>query len=266
MTLLPVSTSRRGYLLLSIKRRLRLKRSIHKLWIRTRCPKLKKELYDLSKNISEAVGDFRGVTWEATVDHVGERARNLNQLCHQLTKAAAPKCPVTDRSGVRRYDAKARMKVIAEYLIDQFTPNPPATSPKMQEHYTQVKNRVEEFMVTAPSSVSGDLFITPAALHKIVIRLPKKKVPGPDGISTAALRHLPRRAIVAINTVFDGILRTGHFPEKQKRGKIITIPKAGKDPCKPENTRPITLLSHVAKTFEHALLTKMRLFLTPRKE
>ncbi|GBP92478.1 RNA-directed DNA polymerase from mobile element jockey [Eumeta japonica] len=111
----------------------------------------------------------------------------------------------------------------------------------------------------------GDLFITPAALHKIVIRLPKEG-PGPDGVSTAALRHLPRRAIVAMNRVFNGILRTGHFPEEWKRGKIITIPKAGKDPRKPENVRPITLLSHVAKTFERALLTKLRLFLTPRQE
>ncbi|GBP42181.1 RNA-directed DNA polymerase from mobile element jockey [Eumeta japonica] len=69
-----------------------------------------------------------------------------------------------------------------------------------------------------------------------------------------------------MNRVFNGILRTGHFPEEWKRGKIITLPKAGKDPRKPENIRPITLLSHVAKTFERALLTKLRLFLTPRQE
>ncbi|GBP58158.1 RNA-directed DNA polymerase from mobile element jockey [Eumeta japonica] len=85
-------------------------------------------------------------------------------------------------------------------------------------------------MDTAPSPPPGDLFITPAVLHKIVMRLPKRKAPGPDGISTAALRHLPRRAI---------------------------------DPRKPENIRPITLLSHVAKTFERTLLIKLRLFLTP---
>ncbi|GBP49144.1 hypothetical protein EVAR_80812_1 [Eumeta japonica] len=38
---------------------------------------------------------------------------------------AAPKCPITDRSEVRRYDAKARAEVIAEHLAEQFTPNPP---------------------------------------------------------------------------------------------------------------------------------------------
>ncbi|GBP44122.1 Probable RNA-directed DNA polymerase from transposon X-element [Eumeta japonica] len=265
-TLLPSSTSRRGDLPLSIKRKLRLKRRLHKLWTRTRCPKLKKELNGLSRNISEAVRDFRGANWEATIDRAGESAKNLNQLCRQLTRAAAPKCPITDRSGVWRYDAKARTEVIAEHLAEQFTPNPPATSPRLQEHHAQVRCRVEEFMVTALPPPPGDLFITPAVLHKIIIRLPKKKAPGPDGVSTAALRHLPRRAIVAMNRVFNGILRTGHFPEEWKRGKIITIPKTGKVPRKPENIRPITLLSHVAKTFERALLTKLRLFLTPRQE
>ncbi|GBP04940.1 RNA-directed DNA polymerase from mobile element jockey [Eumeta japonica] len=94
------------------------------------------------------------------------------------------------------------------------------------------------------------------------MRLPKKKAPHPDGISTAALRHLPRRAIVAINRMFNGILHTGQFSEAWKS---ITIPKAGRDPRKPEIIRPITLLFHVTKIFERALLTKLRLFLTSRQ-
>ncbi|GBP10221.1 RNA-directed DNA polymerase from mobile element jockey [Eumeta japonica] len=69
-----------------------------------------------------------------------------------------------------------------------------------------------------------------------------------------------------MNGVFNGILCTGHFPEAWKRGNIITIPKARKDPRKPENIWPITLLSHVAKTFERALLPKLRLFLTLRQK
>ncbi|GBP91290.1 RNA-directed DNA polymerase from mobile element jockey [Eumeta japonica] len=106
-----------------------------------------------------------------------------------------------------------------------------------------MENLVEEFMDIA-SPPLPDLFITPATPHKIVMRFPKKKASGPDGISTAALRHLSRKAIVAMN-MFNGILRTGHFLG-WKRGKIIMIPKAGKDPRKPENIRLITLLSHWA--------------------
>ncbi|GBP18969.1 RNA-directed DNA polymerase from mobile element jockey [Eumeta japonica] len=79
---------------------------------------------------------------------------------------------------------------------------------------------------------------------------------------TGRARHLPRRAMVAMNRVFNDIFRTGHFPETQKGDKVITIPKTGKDLHRPENLRPSTLLSHMAKTFERALLHKLRPFCT----
>ncbi|GBP39726.1 Probable RNA-directed DNA polymerase from transposon X-element [Eumeta japonica] len=72
----------------------------------------------------------------------------------------------------------------------------------------------------------GDLFITPVALHRTVLRLPKKKAPGSDGISTATLKHFPRRAMMAMNRVFYGILRTDHFPETWK-GENHHEPKSG---------------------------------------
>ncbi|GBP60598.1 Probable RNA-directed DNA polymerase from transposon X-element [Eumeta japonica] len=156
--------------------------------------------------------------------------------------------------------------MIAEYLAEQFTPNLPATSPLLQEHYVQVEAFVRKVIETPLPTLPGDLFITPAALHKIVIRLPKKKASRSYGISTGVLRHLPRRATMAMHRVFNGIFRTSHFLKAWKRGKIITIPKAGKYPQKPENIGPITLLSHMAKAFECALLTKLRLFLSPRQK
>ncbi|GBP89613.1 hypothetical protein EVAR_57632_1 [Eumeta japonica] len=104
--------------------------------------------------MSEAVMDFRGATWEAIIDRADESSRNLNQFCHQLTKTTALKCPITDR-----------MRFIAY---------PSANSPPLQEHYAQVEKRVRKFMDTPPSSLPEDLFITPATLHQIVMRLPKK--------------------------------------------------------------------------------------------
>ncbi|GBP17779.1 RNA-directed DNA polymerase from mobile element jockey [Eumeta japonica] len=86
------------------------------------------------------------------------------------------------------------------------------------------------------------------------------------GKSTAVLMHLPRRALEVMNRVLNSMLRTGHFPETWKKSKVITIPKAEKDPRRPENLRTITLILHVAKTFERALLRKLRPFLSPRQK
>ncbi|GBP12453.1 hypothetical protein EVAR_75862_1 [Eumeta japonica] len=48
-------------------------------------------------------------------------------------------------------------------------------------------------------------------------------------------RHFLNKAMLAMNRVFNGILRTGHYTKTWKRGKVITIPKTGKDPRRPED-------------------------------
>ncbi|GBP82370.1 hypothetical protein EVAR_55253_1 [Eumeta japonica] len=66
--ILPISTSCRGDLPSYIKARLQEKRRLHKLWARTRCHKLKKELNNLVREISVAIRDFRRAAWEVTID------------------------------------------------------------------------------------------------------------------------------------------------------------------------------------------------------
>ncbi|GBP65710.1 hypothetical protein EVAR_48412_1 [Eumeta japonica] len=93
----------------------------------------------------------------------------------QLNKATSPMCLITDQAEVCHYDAHARAEVIADYLEEQFRPNPPPRQPFHQ-----------------------DLFLSPTALHRIVLRRSKKKA---NGISVAELRHLPKRAILAMNSI-----------------------------------------------------------------
>ncbi|GBP53842.1 hypothetical protein EVAR_42562_1 [Eumeta japonica] len=130
-TLLSVPTSRRRNMPLSIKTRLRRKRRLLKLWTRIRSPKLKSELNELARVISEAVRYFCSAIWKVRINWAVESSKNLNQLCRQLTKATAPICPVTDRAKVRRYDIQARAEVIVDYLVERFSPNLPATSPPL---------------------------------------------------------------------------------------------------------------------------------------
>ncbi|GBP51687.1 RNA-directed DNA polymerase from mobile element jockey [Eumeta japonica] len=103
-----ISMSSHGDLPSHIKVTLQQKRRLHKLWARTRYPKLKKEFNNLAREISIVIKDFRGVTWEATINQAGENLKNLNQLCRQLTKASIPICSIANRAGVRLYDVQAQ--------------------------------------------------------------------------------------------------------------------------------------------------------------
>ncbi|GBP74242.1 Probable RNA-directed DNA polymerase from transposon X-element [Eumeta japonica] len=62
-------------------------------------------------------------------------------------------------------------------------------------------------------------------------------------------RQLPRRAMMAMTRFFNGILGMEYFPGCWKKGRVIAIPKAGKDIRLASSQRPIMLLSHIAKLF-----------------
>ncbi|KAA5588664.1 reverse transcriptase family protein, partial [Pseudomonas aeruginosa] len=66
--------------------------------------------------------------------------------------------------------------------------------------------------------------------------------------------------------LFNSILSTGHFPGIWKLGKVIALPKPGKDRRNPSSYRPITLLSHVGKLFERLLLRRVSPHILPRPE
>ena len=69
--------------------------------------------------------------------------------------------------------------------------------------------------------------------------LNNKKTPGPDLLTPKMLKELPRKGLIALLYIFNGILRTQHWPKVLKTAEIILIPKPGKDPNDPVSYRPI---------------------------
>ncbi|GBP69446.1 RNA-directed DNA polymerase from mobile element jockey [Eumeta japonica] len=141
--------------------------------------------------------------------------------------------PVTVRSGIdvrKEHSCPNQPEILAEHLEEQFTPHQLSGTPEAASHYAQEERQVQEFLTAPMPPLPGDYFVSPAETGRAIARLPKRKAPRPDGISTTAIRQLPRRAMVAINRLFNGILRTGHFPRNWQMGRVIAIPKPSKDP------------------------------------
>ncbi|GBP14564.1 RNA-directed DNA polymerase from mobile element jockey [Eumeta japonica] len=167
---------------------------------------------------------------------------------------------------MRRYAVKDRAEILAEHSEEQFTPHPASDSREATSHQEGVERYVREFLSAPVPSLPGNYYVSPVETGRAILRLPKQYGPGPDGIPTVAIKQLPRRAMVAMTRLFNGILRTRHFPECWKMGRVIAIPKKGKDHRLASSKRSFTLLSHITKLFEHIMLRRLHRHLTPRQE
>ncbi|GBP33189.1 RNA-directed DNA polymerase from mobile element jockey [Eumeta japonica] len=136
-------------------------------------PEAEKELNGLSRSISEAVRDYRGANWEATIDRAGESTKTSISSAANSPEPQLPnvRSPIV---GVRRYDAKQ------ERRSSWPPPSPPReTCSSPQPHYTR-------------SSYASP-----------------KEGPGTGRRVHGRAKASPRRAIVAMNRVFNGIPALG---------------------------------------------------------
>jgi hypothetical protein len=79
------------------------------------------------------------------------------------------------------------------------------------------------------------------------------KAPGHDLITGEILKHLPRKAILLLTTLYNRMLHLSFFPIQWKFAQIITIAKPGKPPTEAASYRPVSLLPILSKIFKRML-------------
>jgi hypothetical protein len=104
--------------------------------------------------------------------------------------------------------------------------------------------------LTAPIKSHQTLTCTsPKEIKEVIKSLGLKKAPGPDQVTPKMLKEIPQKGIVLLTYIFNGIIRTSHWPKQFKISQIITIVKPEKDPTEIASYRPISLLSVLSKIF-----------------
>ena len=91
--------------------------------------------------------------------------------------------------------------------------------------------------------------ITLDELKETIKNLPNGKATGPSKISYEHLKHLPDSMIDQILILFNNILVSNIIPDTWYKATIFPIPKPKPFEGNLSNTRPITLLDCVRKTF-----------------
>ena len=86
---------------------------------------------------------------------------------------------------------------------------------------------------------------------------------GPDGMTMVHLKHIGRRAISFLTTLFNLSVKNSDLPSIWKQALIIPIPKLGKPALPSTSYRPISLLCPASKVLERLILPLLSPSLSP---
>lgn len=111
-----------------------------------------------------------------------------------------------------------------------------------------------------------EIYFSPAEVWHKIRKVPRRKTPGPDGISNSAMKQSGKKVFLQLTHIYSSCTRLEYFPLPQKEATIVMIPKVGKNKKQPTSHRTISLLNSMLKILELLLLDHLRIITTPRPE
>ena len=115
-------------------------------------------------------------------------------------------------------------------------------------------NNPTDFFKDSPHEIKIDnIIVTETDIRLAIDELSPNAAPGPDGIPAILVKKCRDSISEPLTMIWNKSLVTGNTPEIFKTAHITPILKPGKMKSKPESYRPVSLTSHLVKTFERVV-------------
>ena len=231
---------------LRIKEMVLEKRRARRIWQTTRNPNDKRYLNRLTHKLHATIQDFNNETFEYYITNLEPNDHSLWRATKKLKRPTTPIAPLRREDGTWARSNSEKAQIYAEHLVRTFTP---------------LNNQEDEEInsyLDSPCQLSPPIrTITPNEVITQIKNTNSHKTPGHDLIVGETLKHLPRKAIVFLTTLYNRMLHLSYFPEQWKFAQIIMIAKPGKPPTEATSYRPISLLPVLSKIFERLLQNRI---------
>lgn len=164
------------------------------------------------------------------------------------TSSVTPNCP-DPIDCLNKYNTY--FTTVGKNLADTILTRISETQTSLTNKYTPQKNLPLSFFIQPTDETEVSLFIN---------QLKKDSSPGPDKIGAKLLKKIQKFIVAPLTYIINLSIETGVFPEQWKVAAVSPIHKGG-PPDKPENYRPIALLSILSKILEKVVNTRLVNFL-----
>lgn len=233
---------------------LREKKYCFRLWQNTKYPPHKTAYNRATRKLQKALQEERSAANNDMLIQLNSADGSLWKKVKFLTKQADGISPL-HMNDMWYTTPQDKANLFSNVLKHQFQPNLSVNNEFTQRIMSDI---------SIPLQISPfDIHFTPGQVVNIINRSPNNKAPGHDLIVQPLLRAFPRKTVVLLTQIFNGILRLAYFPQKWKHALIVMIPKPDKMRKDPNNYRPISLLPLFSKMFERLLLPKLLIHLKP---
>ncbi|GFW56343.1 RNA-directed DNA polymerase from mobile element jockey [Trichonephila clavipes] len=188
-------------------------------------------------------------------DHLPRHLRRRRALFGgniPIQKTTSKHPPLKAALGSVANNSLEQAKVIADSLQKQFEPNTEAEN----DHFTAHTQRKIKRFLDAPTCLDLEK-TTPGEVQEYIKKLKINKSPGFHLTTNRILKNLPLKFVLFTVMLFNLLIENCHFPKNWKTAVVVPILKTNSDDTRPQNYRPISLLSSLSKAYEFVLLNRL---------
>ena len=236
------------------------KRQLERQWKSNRCPILKRQLNKLKETIDFKIKEHKRNKWQTFCTSLNDHRVSDTILWKKLktieesNQEKPPKIPTLINNGKTTSDARIVAQIFANQQEAIFTePNDQAFDQDFKE---QVDNH-HPHLFNYESGKEPE-YTTEEEVNEQIKSLRTRGAPGPDKITNAVLKCLPKTFRKELVEIINASMRLQHVPKIWKEATVVMLPKPMKDHKQPENFRPISLLNTLSKLLERIILVRLR--------
>lgn len=226
--------------------------------------RLAKKLRIAKVRASKVIRKAKRESWEHFVQSIDKNSTNMKELWSKVNalsgKSKGQKITLVKDENNTIESPKEVAEELAEYFYKQSATS--QYSKKFQKEKRGKEKRFKHNFNYENNSAPYNRVFTLDELE-MALKSADGKATGIDEISYDMLRNLPTEMKIQLLEEYNKIWTKDGIPSDWKTGLVVAIPKTENDPHKPENYRPITLLSCVGKLHERMVAKR---FITEAEE